>query len=62
MKIIALVHLAELYLKKKKEEELEAIIPEIQAGINLLDSYDKPEAFKARNFIGLSLMNKGKLK
>ena len=31
-------------------------------GISVLDAKNKPEAFKARNFVGVSLMNKGKLK
>ncbi len=49
-------------MKTNKNDKLEAILPEIESGVSVLNAKNKPEAFKARNFIGVSLMNKGKLK
>lgn len=62
METIALVHLAEMYYRLREEEKLKLLIPQIERGAEVLRVKNPTEYFKARNFIGVSMMNKGKTK
>lgn len=62
MHLIVLVHLAELYFKTHDDKKLKKIIDEIERNLENYKKISNADAFKAQNYIGMELMNRGKYK
>lgn len=62
MLLIAYVHLAELYFKTKETEKLSNVIELINKNLGRYKEISSPDSFKARNYIGMEMINKGRFK
>lgn len=62
MLLIAYVHLAELYFTSKSGEKLERVVCEIEKNLGKYKNISEPDSFKAQNYIGMQLINRGKFK
>lgn len=62
MALIANVHLAELYFKTKESAKLQNVIIELERNISKYKEISQPDSFKAQNYIGVELINRGKYK
>lgn len=60
MHLIVLVHLAELYFKTHDDQKLKKTITEIEKNLEKYKEISSADAFKAQNYIGMELMNRGK--
>lgn len=59
MALIANVHLAELYFKTKEPKKLEKVVKELEKNIGKYKEMSQSDSFKAQNYIGMELMNRG---
>ena len=62
MRLVAQVHIAELYHQKKENKKFTKTIQELEPKIPALLQYNPPEAFKAMNYVAISLMSEGDYK
>ena len=62
MHLIVLVHLAELYFKTHDDKKLKKVIDEIERNLENYKKISSADAFKAQNYIGMEMMNRGKYK
>lgn len=60
MKLIAKVHMAELYHQNKDVHKFTETVKEIEPNIDEIMKINPTEGFKAMNYIGIALMNEGK--
>jgi hypothetical protein len=62
MKLVSLIHLAELYMQRGEEEKFDRVIDQIAPKLESLKESEREEYFKARNFVAIRTIKKGSYK